>query len=401
MINSTYGLGSTGKNCAELIEHLYQDGYEGYVAYSTGDKAADGYIIGNSFEKKIHALLSRIFGLQGYFSTFGTRKLIRYINNLKPDIVHFHNVHSNYLNIRMLFSYLSTVNIPIVLNLHDCWFYTGKCCHYTDINCYKWKSGCCNCPKLRDENVSWIFDKTRKMWRDKNHLYHDINDLYVIGVSDWITDQARESILKSARKIIRIYNWVNFNTFKLLDSKKCKEQLKLPNKLIILGVATTWDKSKGIDRFVELAKKLDDSIQIVLVGDYGNLRLKQKNIILTGSLNNFEELAKYYSAADVFVTMSYEESFGKVSAEALACGTPVICFDSTANPEIVGEGCGYVIPKGNIKAMAEAIHIIQKRGKAQYSNACIAYAKANFDKDKNISKYIKLYKEILGDETDA
>lgn len=400
MINSTNGLGSTGRNCTDIVQSLIINGHHGFIAYSVGENSKNSYMIGTRFEKKFHALQSRCFGLQGYFSTRGTRKLISYIENLKPDIVHFNNVHSNYINVKLIMTYLANNNIPVVLTLHDCWFYTGKCCHYQEVNCNKWKSGCNQCPKLKVENTSWFFDRTKKMWLDKKNVYEQIKYLYVIGVSDWITKQAEESILITAKKIVRIYNWVDFNIFQNKDALSCKSELSLKHTFTILGVAAKWDNSKGIDRFLELSDRLDDNYQIILIGECDK-NIEKSNLKCVGKIQSIQKLAKYYSAADAFVTMSYEESFGKVSAEALACGTPVVCFDSTANSEIVGEGCGYIIPKGNIDSMIDAVQTIKNNGKGSYSENCIAYAKTNFNKEKNINDYIMLYEGILGERINA
>ncbi|MDE6947206.1 MAG: hypothetical protein K2P14_08500, partial [Anaeroplasmataceae bacterium] len=137
-INAVYKLSSTGHTVLELHEFLLNNEIKSYVACANTAESDEVYLIGSAFEKKWHALMSRLFGVQGYFSRRGTRKLINYMQNIKPDIVHLRNLHANYLYLPMLFSYLGENDIGTVSTLHDCWSYTGKCTHYTLDRCYKW-----------------------------------------------------------------------------------------------------------------------------------------------------------------------------------------------------------------------------------------------------------------------
>lgn len=395
LINATYEIGSTGRNCKEILDELERQGEQGYIAFSQGKLPNNGYCIGGKLEKKLHALLSRVLGLQGYFSTHGTRKFLKYLDAVQPDIIHINNVHANFLNLNMLYDYIQKKRIPVVMNLHDCWSYTGKCCHYTQVGCDRWQSGCHDCPKLKQENVSWFFDRTLKMWKDKRDNYEKIPSLYVVGVSDWITNEAQKSILKSAKRLVRIYNWVDLECIPSVKQMDCKKEKGVEGKFVILGVASRWDESKGLSRFIELTDLLDDDSRIVLIGAHDGKEEKNSKIIWIPPVLEMEELMRYYIMADAFVTMSYEESFGKVSAEALACGTPVVCFDSTANAEVVGSGCGHVVKKGDMEGLYAALEKIRRQGKEYYSESCRQYAADNFNRSRNVNQYIKLYKEII------
>jgi glycosyltransferase involved in cell wall biosynthesis len=393
-INAVNGIASTGRTCTELADYLNNHGHEGYIAWSEGKPYPMGMQIGDSFEKKLHGLLSRITGKQAYFSYCSTKKLLLYITSLNPDVVHLRNLHGNYINLPKLLTYLSRNNIPTVLTLHDCWFYTGKCCHYTTAGCYKWMTECGGCPKLKTENISWFFDKTNLILKDKKRLFESIPYLAVVGVSDWITNEASKSILSNAKVITRIYNWVDLNVFHPLETVELRKNLNLQDKKVILGVASGWGVSKGINGFVELSKKLSAEYVVILIGNMPQSISLPGNILSIPIIDDASELARYYSLADVFVTLSLEESFGKVSAEALACGTPVICFNSTANPELVDDGCGYIIEKGNIDELVNSINKVCLEGKRAYSDACVTFAKSNFDKDTLIKEYLKLYTAI-------
>lgn len=403
-INAVNKTGSTGRAAYELAEALKQDGDIALIACSISSGDEKEYLIGSLLDHKIHALLSRIFGLQGYFSKISTKKLIRYIETEQPEIVCIENVHSNYIDMPQILRYLAMRDIPTVLVLHDAWFYTGHCFHYTRIKCEKWKNGCKKCPQIHGCNESWLFDTSAKMWEDKKKLFEQIPRLAVVGVSDWITREAEQSILSKAKVVQRIYNWIDLTKFYPRDRKKrmtIREKYGIENQFLIIGVASSWDEGKGIGRFQELAGMLNDNYKVLLVGNMSPKINLSRKIISVEHTDSIDELADLYSAADVFVTLSYEESFGKVSAEALACGTPVICYNTTANPELVDEGTGIVVDSDSVKAVYDAIKIVRQNGKDFYSKNCVDSARKKFDLKKNVAEYKKLFEELLRGKKDV
>ena len=184
-INAVYNISSTGKTTT-LLQNYINNNTEHTCksAFSYGGSNEDGYVIGNHVDRKVHGFFSRLFGKQGWFSKKETKKLLRYIDSYKPDVVHLRNLHGNYVNFPMLMKYISKNNISTVITLHDCWPFTGKCCHYTVDKCYKWQTGCGNCPRLSKDNKSWFIDRTASMWREKKQIYDNVPNLAVIGVSD-------------------------------------------------------------------------------------------------------------------------------------------------------------------------------------------------------------------------
>ncbi len=398
-INAVYNLSSTGRTTTELHKALLDKGYESYVAYSKTNKPEDEnlYKIGSLADCKVHALLSRITGKQGYYSHIPTLKLLRYMDKIKPDIVHLRNLHGNYINIPMLLKYLAKNRISTVITLHDFFFITGKCVHFFSGECEKWQSHCEKCPNLDNGNITWVFDRTSEMFEDKKNLLSAIPHLTFVGVSKWTANEAEKSpIAKISDGVTYIYNWIDFSKFTKKDSDSIKKEKGFENKFVILGVASGWgEKRKKVDDFVELAKRLPEDSRIVLVGNMPERINLPDNIVSVGATNSVDELIDYYNMADVFLTVSLAETFGKVSAEALACGTPVVCYNSTANPELVGDKCGYVVEENDLNGIMSAIEEIKQNGKAYYSDSCIGYAKANFDKETNINQYIELYKKLL------
>lgn len=396
-INAVNGIRSTGRTTLEIAEYLNNNGHEGYIAYSDGNSYYKGYKIGTTVDKKLHALFSRISGLQAYFSKNGTRDLLKYIDETEPDVIYLRNLHGNFINLEILLKYIAKKDIPTVLTLHDCWFYTGKCTHYTIDNCYRWQNECGNCPRLKKDNKSWFFDRTKKMHRDKKEWFSKVPRLAVVGVSDWITNEARKSLLSSAKIITRIYNWIDLDIFRPVNTDNLRKELNLENKFVLLGVASGWSNAKGLDKFIELSNSISDDMIILLIGKISKDIDLPKNIIHIKETHEINELVKYYSMADVFLNLSMEETFGKVTAEALACGTPAIVFNSTANPELVGEGCGYVVNGQSLEDLILYIDKIKVNKKNYYSENCIKFAEDNFDKNDRVEEYLELYKNIMSE----
>lgn len=399
-INAVYNIGSTGRNVSETHLLMLKNGIESYVAYSKTNKPDDKnlYHIGSALDVKLHGLFSRISGKQAYFSHIATANLIKYMEKIKPDVVHLHNLHGNYINLPMLMKYLADKKISVVITFHDFWFITGKCMHFISSDCSKWQERCGNCPNLQDGNRTWFFDKTEELLKDKIQMFSKIDKLALIGVSKWTTSQIEKSPIARYADIVKlIYNWIDTEKFRPKDVDDLKKKLQLNNKKVIVGVADRWSEKKGLSKFIELANKLGKNYVVLLVGRMKNDQKFPPNIISVGLTNSIDELVDYYNLADFFVTMSLEETFGKVSAEALSCGTPVICFNSTANPELVCENCGAVVPTNDVGAMINEIHKLENKDMSAISKNCRAFAKKNFEKEKNIKQYIKLYKMICGE----
>lgn len=396
-INAVNQIGSTGRNVSETADFLQREGHTCAVAYSVGPtvRSEIEFHLGSAVDTKLHGLLSRVSGKQGYFSKRATRKLLSFTDKFAPDVVVLHNLHANYIHLPMLLGYLAEKDIVTVAVLHDCWFYTGKCCHYTVVGCIKWQERCGNCPALKKYNISWFFDKTAEMLADKKALFGAIPRLGVVGVSDWLTKEAQKApVFQNAKVIQRIYNWVDTDLFIPQDTTALRAQMGLQNKQVLLCLASGWSKAKGLDTVLRLAERLTKEQILLLVGNAPQEQLTDPQIRHIPATNDTKELAALYSMADVFVQPSLEETFGKVTAEALSCGTPVVCFDSTANPELVGEGCGTVVPVGDVQAMNNAIQQILKQGKEAFSPNCRNYAVEHFQKGRNLKEYLNLF-EIL------
>ncbi len=395
-INAVYNLSSTGKISTDFQNYINnKTEHTCKTAFASGGIKDDGFIIGSIIERFAHGVLSRISGKQAWFSKSSTKKLIKFIDEYSPDIIQLGNLHGNFINFPMLMNYISEKNIATVYTLHDCWPFTGKCCHYTADKCYKWQTGCYECPRLGKDNISWGADKTKELWQKKRELFGKIPRLAVVGVSQWIVNESKKSPLMENVKVFDyIYNGIDSNVFKPNLQATVREKYNLKDKKILLGVASGWQACKGLYDIVELSKTLPEDCQIVLVGNYTD-PLPECNILSIPATESVNELVEWYSSADVLINMSKEETFGKVSAEALMCGTPLVCFNTTANPELVGDGCGLVCETESVSDFKDLVMQILENGKENYFENCIKFANENFIIEDSFKKYVTLYEKLL------
>lgn len=394
-INTVCGFGSTGRNATELAKALMNKGDTCYIAYGQGKTTYENsFKIGTKIENHLHNACSRMFGKQGYYTKSGTTKLIQYIEKVKPEVIHLGNLHGNYLNVGILFKYLAKADIPVVWTLHDCWAFTGKCAHYIEIGCYKWQTHCNHCPQVKQYPPSLFFDRSEQMFADKKRLFTAVKNMTIIPVSHWLAGEVKQSFL-AKYSIVPIYNWIDQQIFTPVESDARERYGIDADTFVVLGVSAGWGKgNRKLDDFIKLSRMLPNRTQLVLVGGVKDKGCIPDNIVHIPYIHGTDELAKVYSMADVYVHLSIEDTFGKVIAEALACGTPAIVYDSTACPEVVGEGCGFVVESRNVEQVYRAIENIKKRGKQAFSQRCIAYISEHFNYQNNAGEYINLYQQV-------
>ncbi len=381
--------GSTGRTATDLKTVVAKKGGEYKIAFSVPDgKPLDGDIlIGNGFDHKVHAFLSRLLGLQGYFSYFATRRFLNRIKAYRPDIVQLGNLHANYINLPQLFRFLATERIPVVMILHDCWFFTGKCMHFTVCGCMKWKTQCRRCPAWKTGNSSWLFDRSAKMFRDRKRWYEGLVSLTVIAVSDWEKNLARQSPLFAAANVTRVYNWIDTAVFRPASQEEkaaVADRYRLdPNTRYVLSVGAGWPAAgtKTMDA-VNLARQLPDGYRLVVVGG-GDAGVFPAGVVRIPYTANPRELAVLYSLAEAYIHFSVEDTFGKVIAEAMACGTVPIVFNSTACCETASP-YGLVVEPHDTKAM---VGVIPLAAEPDRRTAVRQYALDNYCRPQNMEVY--------------
>lgn len=352
--------------------------------------------IGNPLSFMVHILWTRLFDAHGLASWYDTMKLIHIIKEKHIDIVHLHNIHGYYVNIKMLIKYLKENNIPVVWTIHDCWNFTGHCAHFYEVDCNYWKDGCAKCPyKGRYPRSIWL-NRSGKMFKLKKELFTSLENVVLVPVSDWQRNMLKESFLGNKR-IVRIYNGIDTSVFKPCNNiDAIKSNYGLENKFVLLGVATGWGPDKGTLDYIRLSEKLPLDCQIVLVGvDDEAAKQFPPAIMCLPRTNSQQELVQLYSMADILMSLSYQESMGLTPVEAMACGTPAIVYDNTAQPEVIDENTGIVVETGNIEQVLSAVEVIRGKGKASYSNPCRERVNSHFAKKKCYSQYMEVYNNLL------
>ena len=391
-INSTLNLGSTGRIAEQISLMAEVQGWNCYIAHGARYVNASkihSIQIGTKWGNILHAIMGEYFGLHGFGSTLATYMFIRKVKKINPDVIHLHNLHGYYINIAILFRYLAKANIPVIWTLHDCWSFTGHCTHFESQGCYKWKTECGDCPLQMLQYKSRLIDRSKRNFRIKKKLYSNIKNLTITPVSNWLGDLVKESILKD-HKIQVIHNGIDLDLFKPCLSD-IKERIGIgKDKKMILGVVDSGFKGKK--EFIELSK--DSNYQVVIVG----MRKKWKkdipdNIICIPRTNSQKELAEFYSAADVYVNPTQNDTFPTTNIESIACGTPVVTYNAGGSPEILDEHTGIVVNRDDINALHKAIDSILANGKQYYLNACRNRAVQNYSKNEKFRDYLKLYSE--------
>lgn len=394
-INAVYGHGSTGTIVRDIVSTCEKSGIECYVASPDVNvcNAKNYYVIGNSKDHKLHALYTRLTGKQGYASSKATKRLLEYIDSVNPNIVHIHNLHSNFINLRLLFSYLALKDIPTIITLHDCWFYTGGCFHYTAAGCRKWQDKCGNCPKRGQDNFSIFFDPSAKVLSDRAKYLKAIPRLYIVGVSSWIAGEASKGFLKNSN-ISYIRNGVDLDVFKPTESS-LRLKLNLEDKYVILGPASKWLDPINKKALIWFAENMRKDEILMLYGANQNIESLPANIILYGYTKDRTELASLYTCADVFANTTHEDSLSLINVEAQACGTPVVTYDQTGPKETVDGIVSRSVPVGNEEALLSAIHDIRDRKLPNQANLCREFVKEYFDMQSRYKEFVKLYQSIL------
>ena len=396
-INTVSNSGSTGRIAEEIGLCAMHQGWESYIAYGRGDRPSASYKfrIGSDLMMYTNAIRARLFDSEGFTAEYATNKLVEFIQRIKPDIIHLHNIHGYYLNVEILFKYVAAVNIPVVWTLHDCWSLTGHCTHFDYVNCSKWKTLCFQCPQKSSYPASFFADRSEKNYLKKKELFTSVEQMTIVTVSQWLNNIVNKSFLKNY-PIKVINSGIDTNLFKPIFNGEMRKNYKLDGKFVILGVASIWSQRKGLSDFIALSRIIDTNSIIILVG----LNPKQtkdlpSNIIGISRTENIRELAELYSTANVYVNTSVEETFGLTNVEALSCGTPIIVYNATACPESVSTETGLIVAKNNVPALWEAIQEVKLKGKGHYSAHCVERAHALYRKEDRNNEYIYLYNNLL------
>lgn len=394
---NTAPYGSVARIAMETAELAEKNGIEdrlsfGYSYHPIKSKYTR-YHSGNIVSSIIDMVLCRLTGLMGTFSWIHTRLYLRKIKRYDPDIIHLHNLHGC-MNLGLITDYIRESGKPVVWTFHDCWAFTGHCVHYDFINCTKWKTLCHHCPLYKDFPKAFV-DNSRCMHKKKKKWFSNLGRVVLVAPSHWMSKQLEMSYL-SQYPIKVIQNGINLDIFKISEST-FKQRHSIDDKFVLLGVAFGWGEKKGLDTFAKLSEELDDEYRIVLVGtNEESDKHLPPSVISIHATQNQAELADIYNGADLFVNLTREDTFPTVNIEALACGTPVITFNTGGSPEIIDETCGHVVEKEDLPTLVKLIRDV-KENRPFEAQACRKRAEL-FNKDDRFMDYINLYKSLYDEQ---
>lgn len=394
-ISTVCGSGSVGRIMVDIYEKLEKNGDEGLMAYGRR-KAPEGvqaYGFGSGLDMGFHVLSTFFRGEHGFASSGQTKRLIEKIEQWHPDVIQLHNIHGFVLQVEELFAYLKRAGKPVVWTLHDCWPYTGHCAFYDYTGCEGWKSGCRNCTEYRSTYPYALFkNNTVRNFERKKAAFTGVPNLTLVVPSQWLKRQAEQSFL-GEYPVQVIPNGVDRSRF-VPGENGLRGRLGLEGKFVVLGVANVWERRKGLSFFQELAEKVPEDVQIILIGlDKKQRRALPEKIMGLARTSSAEELAEYYSMADVFVNATLEDNFPTTNLEALSCGTPVITFDTGGSPESLDESCGRIVREKTADGLLKAILAEKKEPKRRED--CLKRAE-QYEKNDRFQEYVELYHRLCG-----
>ena len=387
--------GSTGRIAAGVSSVLQEQGHESLLLYGRGGPAQG--VASERIENQItfytHVVYARLTDRQGFASTLATKSMIRKIEKFSPDLVQMHNLHGYYLDQSVLLPFLADYGKPVVWTLHDCNAFTGHCAHFDAIGCMRWREQCHDCPLKSEYPKSILMDQSARNYAEKKELTARLKQLTIVTPSHWLAKQVGQSFL-SGRETITIHNGIDPNVFHPVKSELRKQYGIKENQRLILGVSNYWEPRKGLSTFVDLAERIKENAVVVLVGlSPSQLKLLPKGIVGVPRTANASELAAWYSCADVFVNPTIEDTFPTTQIEALACGTPVVCYDVGGCAESLDDSCGVAVPKGDFFALTDAVLDANEFKREN----CLRRAKMFHQQDR-YADYTALYARLSGEE---
>ena len=396
MLDAVCGVESTGRICTSIAKILEQQGDVCKVAYGRRQVPAQyekyAVRIGTKADVYLHALYARLFDAVGFGSKRATKKFMRWVEEFDPDIVHLHDLHAYQVNLPILFNYLKKRNKPVVWTFHDCWSITGHCAHFDYNGCEKWKTGCHHCHTSKIYPKSFI-DRSARNYRIKKEMFTGFSNLHIVTPSKWLGKLAEQSFMGNYPVHV-CPSGIDLKAFRE-NSNLSKEALGVQGKFVLLGVASRFGKMKGIDDIIALSQMLpQEEYAIVLVGNVDSKTQLPPEIIHIQKTHDITELCSYYSLADVFINPTLQETQGLTTLEALACGTPVVVYNSGGAAENVPPQCGAVVPRGDLNGFKRVIEQI-KSGELQYSSEECKATAQKFGYEDLFRPIVELYVQLV------
>lgn len=382
LISSWCKRGSTGKIVYNLFNHIKSEGHEVYFFHGKLDDTDEENIIRITSEAglRVHGALARITGLQGCFSNSETKTLIQRIDEINPDYVYLFNLHGYYVNEFKLLNYLKKRRQKTIYMLFDEYPYLGKCCFSE--GCEKFKVVCEKCPKVKDYPKSLFFDQSKVLFQKKQKAYDGWTNLHFAGVK-YIEERAAESALAKN---------IPFHTFNMgidLETtyypRKYDNVQKLYNipdgKKYIMTVGFSSDSRKGIDKYIEIARKCEKIVDTIFIHIGYDKEIDSdlpSNFFPIKYVGNQQEMAEFYAMADLYVSTSSGEAMSNACLEALACGTPIAGFNVSGMSYLAPSPIGTYIEYGDLDSFSNMIKELSKK-EPQVVLTCRKYAEENYN----------------------
>ena len=358
-INAMCGIGSTGRIVTGLMKEAKALGHIVKAVCSPREPVQDAtaeevIIAGSKEDYYLHNILSRITDHEGLYSKTTTKQVVQRIRAFNPDLIHVHTLHGHWINYEILFRYLTEENKKVIWTFHDCWPFTGHCVYFDTLQCEQWKEHCHRCKDTSVYPKCYMTGDAEGNFSRKKRAFTSVQNMTIVTPSAWMATLARESFFRGYR-IEVIHNKIDLSIFKPTGGD-FRRRYGLEGKKIVLGVANVWMKDKGLDDFIRLSGMLGNEYRIVLVGMTEEQKAAlPERIIGLGRTNESRELAEIYTAADVFLNLTYQDTYSMVNLEAIACGTPVVTYNSGGAGETIDESSGIAVPKGAIEEIPGAI----------------------------------------------
>ena len=394
-INSVYETGSTGKIVHDLHNVLLQQHYDSIVCYGREKKVSEPFVYKTcgEFYSKFNNLISRFSGMMYGGCFYSTKKLIHIIKKEKPDIVHIHCINGYFVNIYRLISFLRDNKYKVVLTLHAEFMYTANCGYSLD--CDRWRRGCGQCPRLRKETKSLFFDKTASSWKKMKQAFDSFDEnLIVTSVSPWLMQRAKKSPILADKKHCVVFNGIDTDNVFHVTKNNLRHKLCCEGKKVVLHVTASFTREiKGGKYVIDLAKRMK-GIVFVVIGNTENLISKPENILDLGRIENQNELAAYYSMADLLLITSEKETFCMPVAESLCCGTPVVGFRAGAPEQIALKEYSRFVSYGDMDSLQRGV---EEMLACCYNRDTIALeATKIYSKSVMMNGYKAVYQKLIG-----
>lgn len=401
-VNTEYARGGA----AQIARTLHQTVdaspvHESLFAYGRGSRSPEPHAVRVAFQLEVylHAFLTRVVGLQGYGTYLSTRRLLRLIQSWTPDVIHFHNIHGYYLDLRIAEA-VGKLRIPLVWTLHDVWSLTGRCAYFFE--CDRWKVGCGRCSRLHSYPGTLV-DSSSLMWRKKRKMLGGVWNPVIVSPSQWLGNLAFEASGRRCR-VKTIPNGIDTQLFRPRDRADAREELGLPSnkKVVLLAAADLADERKGTRYFFECLRSVETGEwMVVTVGkrvDVRRMPNRQVEIKQLGYVSGSEAMARVYCAADLFCITSLDDNFPTTVLESLSCGTPVVGFRVGGIPEQVPDDCGILVKPKDAEALAGAIERLLEDDilRKKMGHRCRERAVTEYSIEMFSNLYMNLYNEITG-----